>query len=196
MRGPLAFVFCILLFFSSGTMSICDPGFGPKQDGARCEICPNGTSSSDGTECVSCPVNTYASLSGSSECVVCPAKTRTENVGSDACRVCKLGDVWEVTPTTCEDFWSKMMPFGSSTVLPRPTGQSSDKHDMKEAYISGTAIGVVAVASLFGLVLAVIIRLKIVKRSSYTKYEAVDNGNIITVNFEDSNEEREQEVSL
>ena len=37
----------------------------------------NGTASSDGLECVLCPVNTYASLSGA-QSVACPAKTRTE----------------------------------------------------------------------------------------------------------------------
>ena len=66
--------------------------------------------------------------------------------------------------------------------------------------ISGTAIGVVGVGFLFVLILALVIRNKIAKRSSYTQYEAVNNGNVVTVNLaDDSNdyeEEEEREVSL
>ena len=191
-------VFLILVSFSRTTVSTsCEPGFEPQNGG--CEMCANGTASSDGMECVPCPVNTYASLSGSTECVACPAKTRTESIGSDLCRSCKVGDLWETTPTTCEDLWENMMPFGHSTHLPRPT--SPDEKDVKEAYISGTAIGVVAVGSLFVLILALVIRLRIIaKRSSYTQYEAVNNGNVVSVNLaDDSNdyeEEEEREVSL
>ena len=190
-------VFLILVSFSRTTVSTsCEPGFEPQNGG--CEMCANGTASSDGLECIPCPVNTYASLSGATDCVACPAKTRTESIGSDLCRSCKVGDMWETTQTTCEDLWERMMPFGHSTHLPRPTSPS--EKDAKGAYISGTAIGAVGVGFLFVLILALIIRKKIAKRSSYTQYEAVNNGNVVTVNLaDDSNdyeEEEEREVSL
>jgi hypothetical protein len=200
MRG-IIIGFMTILIIEKAT-STCEPGFRPSSLG--CEECVNGTASVDGTECIPCPVNSYASLSGSSECMACPHRTKTTSVGSDLCRLCKLGDIWESTSTNCEDFWKMMNPFGTSTILPRPTtGTQSGQTEANVAYITGTGIGIAGVVTLCILVLGVVIRFRIVKRSSYASYEAVDS-NVVTVNLADDDddggamdyEEEEEEVSL
>ncbi|XP_070182939.1 uncharacterized protein [Littorina saxatilis] len=64
----------------AGSVDLVSPG----TSGFTYGPCPNGTYSTDGTECVSCAKNTYQDQTGQTSCKDCPGKTFTTSTGAKA----------------------------------------------------------------------------------------------------------------
>ncbi|KAK7111927.1 uncharacterized protein [Littorina saxatilis] len=64
----------------AGSVDLVSPG----ASGFTYGPCPNGTYSTDGTECVSCAKNTYQDQTGQTSCKDCPGKTFTTSTGAKA----------------------------------------------------------------------------------------------------------------
>jgi hypothetical protein len=98
-------VVCSFLWFVQ-TSAICPAGMYYDAAWYSCADCPRGgyqPVENTATSCISCPLDTYASVYGSIKCTLCPNNAGTDHIGSymlTHCQ-CPVGHFWATPWGTC-----------------------------------------------------------------------------------------------